>query len=149
MHTHGEATGQCQESGSVALHSACEWVCTCHSVCMEVRCQGVYMSQRMCGGQMSGCAYGTAYVWRSDVNLQEFVLSFHHVGPTGQTHSVRFGCEHLSLLSGPSSLRFKSGSVTEWSSLIFLDWGPASSSHLPVFSFSRTGDTRHTALCPT
>lgn len=71
MHTHGEATGQCQESCSVALHSACEWVCTCHSVCMEVRCQGVHMSQRIYEGQMSTCKslFSPSTMWVPQVKL--------------------------------------------------------------------------------
>lgn len=35
-----------------------------------------------------------AHVWRSDDNLWELVLSFHHVGPGEQTQAVSLGSKH-------------------------------------------------------
>ena len=47
---------------------------------------------------------GTLYVWRSEDNLQELALFFHHVGPRDGTQNVGFGSQSfllLSLLTGP------------------------------------------------
>ena len=41
----------------------------------------------------------TKHVWRSEDNLQEWVLSFHHVDPREQTQVVRLGSKCLYLLS--------------------------------------------------
>lgn len=52
----------------------------------------------LCGGRGRKCAH-CLHVLRSEGNLQESVLSFHHVGPEDRTQVVRFGGKHLYLLS--------------------------------------------------
>ena len=40
-------------------------------------------------GVRAWCRHAMEYVWRSEGNLQESVLSFHHIGPKGLTQA---GC---------------------------------------------------------
>lgn len=111
VHTQVEATGQWQMSSSFALHSACKRVCPCHSVWMKARGQLV----RLCSLLLPCGSHGSSSV------CQAWLWA---------PFPIRLALQ----------LTFKSGSLAKWSPLIFLDGGPASSSHLPVFSFSSTGD---------
>lgn len=44
---------------------------------------------------VGGCVHDTAYVWRSEDNFQEMVLSFHHIGLKNQTQTVRLSTNHF------------------------------------------------------
>lgn len=46
----------------------------------------------------------TTYMWRSEDNVEESVLSFQHVGPSGQTPVVRFSSKHFYKLSCLTSI---------------------------------------------
>lgn len=52
----------------------------------------------------------TCHRTRMEVNLQDAVLSFHHMGPKDRTQVIRLGSQHLyqslSYLDSPSSLYF-------------------------------------------
>ena len=50
-----------------------------------------------------------AVICRSENNLKELVLSFHHVGPENGTQHVKPGCKPLSLLSHLVNHIFKKG----------------------------------------
>lgn len=39
------------------------------------------------------------HLWRSEANLQELVLSFHHRGPEDATRVIRLGSKHLFVLT--------------------------------------------------
>lgn len=46
----------------------------------------------------------TVYVWRSEDNVEELVLSFHYMGSGDQTQDIRLGSKPLyplSRLAGP------------------------------------------------
>lgn len=43
------------------------------------------------------CAGTTVCVWRSEVNLEELILSFHSVSSRDQTQVIRLGSKNLSL----------------------------------------------------
>lgn len=46
-----------------------------------------------------GARMTTTYMWRSEDNIDESILSFQHVGPSDQTPVVRFSSKHLYQLS--------------------------------------------------
>lgn len=52
-------------------------------------------------------------IWRSEENLPEWILSFHHMAPRNQTQVIRLDCNHLCPLShiaGPLLHTFKQSS---------------------------------------
>lgn len=60
------------------------------------------------------CASSVVLVWRSEDNLEEFTLFFHHIGPRNWTQIVRLGSKYLDLLSchhSPLYLHFSLNSL--------------------------------------
>lgn len=51
-----------------------------------------------------GTRMTTTNMWKSEDNMDESVLSFHHVDPSDQTPVVRFSSKHLYQLSHLTSI---------------------------------------------
>lgn len=94
-------------------------------------CVCVYMDVHMCV-----YIYTMACMRRSEDNLGEWVLSFHHVGPGDQTQIVRFGGKYpywLSHLTGPNRHLCEAAFVQSGKSFIFLAWREAQSTKLDAW----------------